>query len=87
VWGFGDLGDSLDGLSPVVGAVLVHRQQTLIGLRGASFVGVRVVMDCQTHYWALRQQARGLTSLGVGAGSEISGFCSACVLGGVGLGG
>ena len=50
VWGFGELSDSLDGPGPVVGSVLVHDKL----FRSAGWAGG----DCQTHYWALRQQAR-----------------------------
>lgn len=52
MWGFGDLIDSLDGLSSVVDGGLVHMTNL------AESVGNAGEGNHQTHYWALRQQAR-----------------------------
>jgi hypothetical protein len=52
VWGFGDAGDSLDGLLTCSGS------GSGATTNGELMLGNVSVMDCQTHYWALRQQAR-----------------------------
>ena len=44
--------DSLDGLCAVVAPVLVHNEHLCSAGDGRH--------GCQTHYWALRQQARAL---------------------------
>ena len=65
VWGFGELSDSLDGPCPVVGSVRVHDKL----FRSAGWAGG----DCQTHYWALRQQARSpLCPVGWGTGGVLT---------------
>ena len=58
LWGFGVLGDSVDGPCAVVAAVRVHDKHVL----SAGWAGG----DHQTHYWALRQQAFQLFALFVG---------------------
>ena len=58
------LSDSLDGLCAVVAPVLVHDKL----FRSAGWAGG----GCQTHYWALRQQARVL--LGGAPGLRFGGF-------------
>ncbi len=69
MWGFGDLIDSLDGLSSVVDGGLVHMTNL------AEPVGNAGEGNHQTHYWALRQQARAPF---FGGGSALAGSACCC---------